>query len=73
MCRYLPRPAVADHGGNVCLSLGGVSQHLFVFGITLNTLAMGYYNSPNLRKGILLTSTLILIYNLLIPSIGGNR
>lgn len=45
----------------------------FVIGITLNTLAMGYFSPQNLRKSILLTSSLILIYNLLmpIPSIGG--
>ena len=43
----------------------------FVIGITLNTLAMGYCNPQNLRKSILLTSSLILIYNLFIPSIGG--
>jgi hypothetical protein len=37
----------------------------------LNTLAMGYFNPQNLRKSILLTSSLIMIYNLFIPSIGG--
>ena len=49
----------------------GYHSIFFVVGITLNTLAMGYCNSQNLRKSILLTSTLILIYNLFIPSIGG--
>lgn len=43
----------------------------FVVGLTLNTLAMGYFGPQNLRKSILLTSTLIMIYNLFIPSIGG--
>lgn len=43
----------------------------FVVGLILNTLAMGYFNPQNLRKSILLTSSLILIYNLFIPSIGG--
>ena len=43
----------------------------FVVGLALNTLAMGYFNPQNLRKSLLLTSSLILIYNLFIPSIGG--
>lgn len=50
----------------------GYHSIFFVVGITLNTLAMGYFNSQNLRKSILLTSSLILIYNLFIPSIGGS-
>ncbi len=52
----------------------GYHSIFFVVGITLNTLAMGYFNPQNLRKSILLTSSLILIYNLLmpIPSIGGS-
>jgi general stress protein CsbA len=49
----------------------GYHSIFFVVGITLNTLAMGYFNAQNLRKSILLTSGLILIYNLFIPSIGG--
>ena len=43
----------------------------FVVGLVLNTLAMGYFNAQNLRWSIFLTSSLILIYNLFIPSIGG--
>ncbi len=50
----------------------GYHSLFFVVGITLNTLAMGYLNPQNLRKSILLTSFLILIYNLFIPSIGGS-
>ena len=49
----------------------GYHSIFFVVGITLNTLAMGYCNPQDLRKSILLTSTLILIHNLFIPSIGG--
>ena len=49
----------------------GYHSIFFVVGITLNTLAMGYCNPQSLRKSILLTSSLILIYNLFIPSIGG--
>lgn len=43
----------------------------FVMGLMLNTLAMGYFKPQDLRKSILLTSSLILFYNLFIPSIGG--
>ena len=50
----------------------GYHSIFFVIGITVNTLAMGYLNAQNLRKSILLTSSLILIYNLFIPSIGGS-
>lgn len=49
----------------------GYHSIFFVVGLALNTLAMGYFNPQNLRKSILLTSSLILIYNLFIPSVGG--
>ena len=49
----------------------GYHSAFFVVGIALNTLAMGYLSPQGLRKSILLTSSLILIYNLFIPSIGG--
>lgn len=49
----------------------GAHSTFFVVGLMLNTLAMGYFNAQNLRWSILLTSSLILIYNLFIPSIGG--
>ncbi len=49
----------------------GYHSLVFVVGLALNTLAMGYFNPQNLRKSILLTSSLILVYNLFIPSIGG--
>lgn len=49
----------------------GYHSVFFVVGITLNTLAMGYCNARNLRRSILLTSGLILIYNLFVPSVGG--
>ena len=49
----------------------GYHSLFFVVGLALNTLAMGYFNPNNLRKSLLLTCTLILIYNLFVPSIGG--
>ena len=48
-------------------TLEGYHSAFFVVGITINTLAMGYFTSQGLRKSILLTSTLILIYDALIP------
>ena len=45
----------------------GYHSAFFVVGITLNTLAMGYFTPQGLRKSILLTSSLIFIYNVLIP------
>ena len=49
----------------------GYYSAFFVVGLMLNTLAMGYFGAQKLRWSILLTSTLIMIYNLFIPSIGG--
>lgn len=49
----------------------GYHSLFFVVGIALNTLAMGYFAPNNLRKSLLLTCSLILIYNIFIPSIGG--
>lgn len=49
----------------------GYHSAFFVVGIMLNTLAMGYFTPQNLRKSILLTSSLILVYNLFVPSVGG--
>ena len=49
----------------------GAHSVFFVVGLMLNTLAMGYFGPQKLRMSILLTSSLIMIYNLFIPSIGG--
>lgn len=49
----------------------GAHSAFFVIGLMLNTLAMGYFDPQKLRMSILLTSSLIMIYNLFIPSIGG--
>lgn len=46
----------------------------FVIGLMLNTLAMGYFGPQNLRKSVILTSSMILIYNIgpiLIPVFTG--
>ena len=42
-----------------------------VVGIALNTLALGYCGPNKLRRSLLLTCSLILIYSLFVPSIGG--
>ena len=49
----------------------GYYSAFFVVGLMLNTLAMGYFNPQNLRKSLLLTCTLIFIYNAFTFSIGG--
>ena len=49
----------------------GYHSLFFVVGLALNTLALGYFSPNNLRKSLLLTCSLILIYNLFVPSIGG--
>ncbi|MBE6585809.1 MAG: YgjV family protein [Ruminococcaceae bacterium] len=49
----------------------GVHSLFFVVGLMLNTLAMGYFGPQNLRKSLLLTCTLIFIYNACTFSIGG--
>ncbi len=43
----------------------------FVVGLMLNTLAMGYFGPQNLRKSLLLTCSLIFVYNAFTFSIGG--
>ena len=49
----------------------GYHSLFFVVGIALNTLALGYCGPNKLRWSLLLTCSLILIYNLFVPSIGG--
>ena len=49
----------------------GYYSAFFVVGLMLNTLAMGYFNPQNLRKSLLLTCSLIFIYNAFTFSIGG--
>ena len=45
----------------------GYHSIFFVVGLSLNTLAAGYFSPQGLRKSLLLTCTLILIYDALIP------
>lgn len=49
----------------------GYHSIFFVVGLMLNTLAMGYFGPQNLRKSLLLTCSLIFIYNIFTFSIGG--
>ena len=49
----------------------GYHSAFFVVGLMLNTLAMGYFGPQNLRKSLLLTCSLIFIYNAFTVSIGG--
>ena len=49
----------------------GYYSAFFVVGLMLNTLAMGYLGPQNLRKSLLLTCSLIFMYNVFTLSIGG--
>ena len=49
----------------------GVHSLLITFGLVINTMCMGLLNSKAFRKTILITSTLILIYNIFASSYSG--
>lgn len=49
----------------------GYHSLLIIFGLAVNTLCMGYFNSQNLRKSVLITSTCILLYNVFAASYSG--
>ena len=53
------------------LTWEGYHSLFFIVGLMLNTLAMGYFGPQNLRKSLLLTCTLIFIYNVFNFSVGG--
>lgn len=52
-------------------SWDGYHSLFIIFGLIINTVCMGVFNSQNLRKSILITCPLILIYNLFEGSFGG--
>ena len=49
----------------------GYYSLLIIFGLVANTLCMGYFNSQNLRKSVLLTSSCILLYDVIVGSYSG--
>ena len=53
------------------LTWEGLHTMLFAAGIMINTLSLGYLNPQNLRKSLLVSCTLILIYNAYVSSWGG--
>ncbi len=44
---------------------------LMIAGLTINSFCLSFKNTQNIRKSILVTSPMVLIYNLLVPSWGG--
>lgn len=72
----LSHPAVPYILGFIIMVLGATSWQgwysLFIIvGLVINTVIMSYDDNQLIRKSILLTSSLILIYNLFIFSVGG--
>ena len=53
------------------LTWEGFHTALFASGIMINTLSLGYLKPQNLRKSLLLSCSLILIYNAVVSSWGG--
>lgn len=53
------------------LSWDGYHSLFIIFGLMINTVCMGIFNTQNLRKSILLTCSLVLVYNLFEGSYGG--
>jgi len=52
-------------------SWDGYHSLFIILGLIINTVCMGVCNSQNLRKSILITCPLILVYNILEGSFGG--
>lgn len=72
----LDHPSVPYILGFIIMILGATSWQgwysLFIIvGLVINTVAMSFEDNQLIRKSILLTSSLILIYNLFIFSVGG--
>jgi hypothetical protein len=66
--------AVALGGAGLVASLvmqEGIYFVLSVVGITINSYAMSFSNPQNIRKSILISSPLVLIYDLFATSYGG--
>ena len=53
------------------LSWENVYSLLIIFGITINTICLSFKNPQNLRKSILISSPLVLLYDVVVISVGG--
>ncbi len=54
-----------------CFSWEGAHSLLITLGLVVNTVCMGIFDAKNFRKTILISSTLILIYNIFASSYSG--
>ena len=54
-----------------CFSWEGIHSLLITFGLVVNTVCMGICNAKDFRKTILISSTLILVYNIFAFSYSG--
>lgn len=76
-----PRPLWIERGITalfvvIMLALGAWSWQdwrsaLVIIGITINTVAMNFKDPQNIRKSILVSSPIVLLYDILVVSIGG--
>lgn len=54
-----------------CFSWGGPADILLLVALAVNTVFMSFDNAQTIRKSVILTSSLILIYNVILGSFGG--
>ena len=54
-----------------CFSWEGIHSLLITLGLVVNTVCMGIFDAKNFRKTILISSTLILVYNIFAHSYSG--
>lgn len=50
----------------------GIHSVLIIFGLVINTLCMSFKNPQNIRKSILITSPMVLLYDIIEHSVGGS-
>lgn len=69
--KYVPYVFAALIAGFGALAWQGPESLLIIIGIMINTVAMATDNPQHFRMSILLTSTMVLTYNILVISLGG--
>ena len=68
---WLPAALALLMAGMGALSWEGAHSLLILTGLMINTVCMGICKPQGLRASVILTSTLILIYNVIVFSLGG--
>ena len=69
--KWLPYALAVAMGVTSLFFWDGWYSCLIVVGLMLNTIFMGVFNSQNLRKSILLTCSMIALYNIIVGSYTG--